>query len=94
MSSPSLVTMLEQPYADSRVDFDSQREALLLGLSSIWPSDYWPSRALDWVESGFRIDDEIAEALMGASKRASYSQAFRHRAFAVVMKWRKLAAGA
>lgn len=87
--NPGLVTGLECRFTDARTTGEAARLMVVEGLAVYWPSDYWPSLAISWLEDGFPLDDEIAGLLDAASANKSWSQRVRHRAFALWVKWKR-----
>ncbi|WP_175193792.1 hypothetical protein [Achromobacter deleyi] len=87
--NPGLVTGLECRLADAQIVDEAARLMVLEGLAVYWPSDYWPSLAISWLEDGFALDDEIAGLLEAASANKGWSQQVRHRAFALWVKWKR-----
>ncbi|GAA5151976.1 MULTISPECIES: hypothetical protein [Amycolatopsis] len=51
----------------------------VLRLALEWPTDYWPDRALDWLEAGYSVH-KLAGALKRISESSARSQQTRHRA--------------
>jgi len=86
---PTLVTGLERRLVDAQDAGQASRSIVVEGLAAYWPSDYWPSLAISWLEDGFPVDDEIAALLNAASSNRGWSQQVRHRAFAVLVKWKR-----
>lgn len=77
----SLLPLLERPRVESALDDAAARRLVAFGLTA-W-SDWWASKALDWVDQGV-WDDAVAEALGRAAQDQTYSQATRHRAWRYV----------
>ena len=61
---------------------------LLLGALN-WPTDYWPSLAVLWLEQGAPIDPAIANRLEAIGGGRQYTQRIRHRSFALHRHWTK-----
>lgn len=74
----SLLPLLEHPRADSGLDGATARQLVAYGATA-W-SDWWASKALDWVDNGVWGED-VAEALRCAAGDKRYSQSTRHRAW-------------
>lgn len=73
-----LLPLLEKPRSDTGLTDDEARR--LVGYGATAWSDWWASRALDWVDQGVR-GDEVAEALRRCSRDKTCSQETRHRAW-------------
>jgi len=71
--------LLEHRREDCGLDLATARTLVAFALSPAW-SEYWASKALDWVEDGV-WDDDIADALRRCSQDKRYSQRTRHRAY-------------
>jgi hypothetical protein len=74
----SLLPLLESPRQDAGLDEDTACRLVAYGATA-W-SDWWASKALDWVDQGV-WGVSVAEALRSCSQNALYSQATRHRAW-------------
>ncbi|MFJ3463235.1 hypothetical protein [Achromobacter spanius] len=85
----SLVTGLESRLAVARGAGKADRLMVVEGLAPKWFSDYWPSLAIAWLEEGFPIDAEIARLLEIAATNKGLSQQVRHKAFALLVAWRR-----
>lgn len=48
-----------------------------------WPTPYWCSLAVAWLEQGLSIDDAIVELLQAIAGNRSFLQDLRHRAFSI-----------
>ena len=48
-----------------------------------WPTPYWCGLAVDWLEQGLPVDDDIVELLQTVAANRSFPQSLRHRAFSV-----------
>ncbi|WP_367351805.1 hypothetical protein [Achromobacter animicus] len=87
--NPSLVTGLESRLAVAKDAGKADRLMVVEGLAPHWFSDHWPSLAIAWLEEGFPIDAEIADLLEAASNDKARSQQVRHKAFALLVAWRR-----
>lgn len=87
MNPSELVIHLEQPMDQLPLDGPHAREIVIAGLR--WPTEYWPQRALTWLDEGLSIDEEIAALLLEVSRQRAFSQRLRHQAFAIAMRWEK-----
>lgn len=87
--TPALVTGLESPLAIAQDSGQADRLMVVEGLGPHWFSDYWPSLAIAWLEEGFPIDVEVAGLLEAASNNKALSQQVRHKAFALLVAWRR-----
>jgi hypothetical protein len=63
--------------------------AALVGYALEWETDSWPSDAIRWLERGFPINQDIANALGRLKDDARRSQSVRHKAAALAKKWAK-----
>jgi hypothetical protein len=54
-----------------------------------WPSSYWVELAVNWIEQGAPVDQEIAATLDVVSETKNFPQALRHKAFAIARRWEK-----
>jgi len=70
--------LLEGPRRDAGLDGETERLLVAYGATA-W-SDWWASKALDWVEQGVWSED-VADALRQCSTNKTYSQHTRHRAW-------------
>jgi hypothetical protein len=52
-------------------------------------SDYWVNLALNWIESGFAVDDLLLETMRRNSERKSLNQSTRHRIFSLFLQSNK-----
>jgi hypothetical protein len=77
MTTPDLVVHLEQPLAEY-AGSATVRDVLLVGLQ--WPTEYWPSLAVSWIEQGAAVDREILALLGWIAVGKQFSQRLRHRA--------------
>ncbi|USD30799.1 hypothetical protein J8Z24_17665 [Pseudoalteromonas sp. SCSIO 43201] len=87
MNPSELVSQLIEPKEHLDTNKYSYKSVLLAALH--WPTDGWAPQAMDWIESGVEIDSEIAITLEEFSSNKHYSQANRHRAFALAKRWLK-----
>ena len=61
----------------------------LVGFTLEHGKAHWTELAVDWLESGLPVDKRLAEAVDRMVEKKQGSQRARHRAFAVVARWRK-----
>lgn len=87
--NPGLVAGLERRYVDVKDAGLANRPVVLEGLAAYWPSDYWASLAIAWLEDGFPMDEDIAGLLEKGTKSQAWTQRVRHRAFALCVQWRR-----
>jgi hypothetical protein len=73
----SMLPLLEGPVAESGLANDVACRLVAYGATA-W-SDWWASKALDWVDAGV-WDEQVADALRSAAQNQTYSQTTRHRA--------------
>ncbi len=87
MNNPSkLVALLESKYQEARIEGSQDiRETLVAGLN--WETSYWVDCALNWIEQGAEIDEEINERLEAIASNKNYEQKTRHRATANSKRW-------
>lgn len=87
MNQSRLVAKLIDPLAALDASEASPREVVMAALT--WPSEAWAPQALEWIEQGVEIDGELAAALESFAANKLYSQAMRHKAFALAARWRR-----
>ena len=73
--------LLEAPRRGARLDAAAEARLVVYGATA-W-SDWWASKALDWVDQGV-WNEQVSDALRTCSQNKLYSQATRHRAWAYV----------
>jgi hypothetical protein len=56
----------------------------ILQLALNWKTEYWPSLAVNWLESGYPISVELLNCLEELQKRERFSQQLRHRAMRLI----------
>jgi hypothetical protein len=62
----------------------------LVGFAIEWPSPYWAGLAVAWLEAGFPLDRELAEALdRRVAEKHGWPQRLRHQAFRIVRRWQR-----
>jgi hypothetical protein len=90
-TNPStLVALLEKEYAWAVENSDQDlQETILAGLN--WETHYWNDCALDWIDQGYPINQEVVEALESISSTKHKPQKTRHRAFAYAKRWQRKA---
>ncbi|MGG1948829.1 hypothetical protein AB1286_29160 [Trinickia sp. NRRL B-1857] len=81
MKSPEIVEPLEHPLAEFSSTAGCAREVVVAGLR--WPTAYWCSLAVDWLEQGLPVDDDIVELLEAIAKNRGFPQNLRHRALSI-----------
>lgn len=81
MKSPEIVRPLEHPLAEFTSTVGCAREVVVAGLR--WPTAYWCSLAVGWLEQGLDIDDDIVELLHAIAGNRRFPQALRHRALSL-----------
>jgi hypothetical protein len=69
--------------ARSEADLDDRQAARLVAFGLTAWSDWWASKALDWVDQGV-WDQAIEQALGSCAQDERYSQATRHRAWTYI----------
>lgn len=74
----SLLPLLKSPREDAELDEAAAQRLVAYGATA-W-SDWWASKALDWVDQGV-WSEEVAEALRSCAQNKLYSQGTRHRAW-------------
>ncbi|MDF9166563.1 hypothetical protein P5X66_20545 [Enterobacter hormaechei] len=85
MDSRALVVYLEKPLHEYSAAQVSAKEVVLAGLS--WPTDYWPTLAVSWLEQGVPLDAEIVRVLENIAEKKNFPQKLRHKAFALSRQW-------
>ena len=86
MHQSELVSKLIHPLAE--LDAHIPSKAVIMAALT-WPTQGWIQAALDWIDQGALIDNEIADALELVATTKYYAQDTRHRAFAVAKRWRR-----
>lgn len=86
MNQSELVSKLIRPFCELEATV-SPKDVVMAALT--WPSQGWMVEALDWLDQGGLIDDEIARSLEWVAGRKHYLQSTRHRAFALAKRWRR-----
>ncbi len=56
----------------------------ILQLALKWDTEYWPSLAVQWLESGYPISAELLECLGELQDRKKFSQHLRHQAMRLI----------
>lgn len=54
-----------------------------------WETDYWPSLAIQWLEDGFPLTDELIDNLVSISK-GNLAQNLKHGALRLVKQYEQL----
>lgn len=84
----TLVALLEKELAwASKNSEQDLEETVKAGLN--WQTDYWNDCALNWIEQGYPLNNELVAILEEISKNKNKSQRTRHRAFAFSKRWKK-----
>ena len=83
-----LVSKLIKPLAELDTSLFAPKHVILAALT--WPTDGWMSEALDWIEQGVALDEELATTLEAVAANKHNAQAIRHRAFAMAKRWRRV----
>lgn len=86
MNQSELVSKLIKPL--SELDASASPKAVVMAALT-WPSQGWFLVALDWLDQGVPIDEEIAESLESIAATKHYLQSTRHRAFSMAKRWRR-----
>jgi hypothetical protein len=89
MNESALVACLACSLRDHNQETASPRDVVLAALK--WPTEGWLAPALEWIDQGLPIDEEIASALEDVATKKHYSQALRHQAFAHAKRFRRAA---
>jgi hypothetical protein len=82
-----LVSKLINPLSELDTSSFAPKQVVLAALT--WPTDGWMRIALEWIEQGIPLDEELANALESVSKNKHNAQAIRHKAFAISKRWRR-----
>ncbi len=82
-----LVSKLIKPLSELDTSVFSPKQVVLAALT--WPTDGWMNKALEWIEQGVPLDEEIVTALEAVSDNKHNAQAIRHKAFALSKRWRR-----
>ena len=85
MDTRALIIHLESPLSNYSATEATVSEVVLAGLN--WPTEYWASLAVGWLEQGAPINAEILSALNAMNEKRHYPQNIRHRAFAIARRW-------
>lgn len=90
MDQRALVVRLQSALSNHCGNDAAVREIILAGLS--WPTDtpagYWQGLAVDWIEQGATVDDEMVELLNVIAITEKLPQKLRHRARAILQRRR------
>jgi hypothetical protein len=87
MRDLQLLIHLETPFIHYVPAVAPARDVLVAGLK--WSTSYWVGLAVNWVEQGAPIDEEIAAMLDMIAKTKHFPQALRHKSFAIARRWEK-----
>jgi hypothetical protein len=87
MNQSELVSQLTKPMAVLDSARATPKDVVMAALS--WPTEGWAAQALQWIESGMPMDNELAAALERFASVEHNSQANRHKAFALAKRWRR-----
>jgi len=88
VNQSQLVSKLIKPLAELDSSEVSPQQVVVASLT--WPTDGWAPQALEWLEQGVAVDSEVAVALERFAAQKHYSQASRHKAFALAKRWRRI----
>lgn len=88
MNQSQLISNLNKPLAELDTSEVSPQQVILAALT--WPTDGWAPQALEWLEQGVAVDSAVAAALENFAAQKHYSQASRHKAFALARRWRRI----
>ncbi|MBV1776503.1 hypothetical protein KSF73_12365 [Burkholderiaceae bacterium DAT-1] len=86
MNPSQLVSQLTRPLSELNTTEFSAKQVVIAALT--WPTDGWAKMALNWLEEGIELDNEIADALEAFASTKRNSQAIRHKAFSLAKQWR------
>ena len=56
----------------------------ILYLALTWPTHYWPSLAVTWLEEGYPISEELINLLKITHENKTYPQRLRHRSMRLI----------
>jgi hypothetical protein len=87
MDTRPLLVHLESPFAEYTSGLVPAKAVVLAGLR--WETDYWPSLAIDWLEQGCPVDDEVHDSMLAVAANLNFSQQTRHRAFTLCRRWER-----
>ena len=89
MDNPSkLVALLEENYQEAKkAGTQDIRATLMAGL--FWETHYWVDCALNWINQGAELDQEIITRLEEISANKHYPQKTRHEAFKYAKRWQR-----
>jgi hypothetical protein len=82
-----LVSKLIKPLSELDTSLFAPKQVVLAALT--WPTDGWMNIALEWIEQGVPLDEELINALENVSANKHNAQAIRHKAFAFSKRWRR-----
>jgi len=85
MNPSELVSNLQYPMESLDTSKYSYKSVIIAALT--WDNDSWVPEALDWIDSGVELDNEIVKALEEISSNKENTQKNRHRAFAIAKRW-------
>jgi hypothetical protein len=85
MDRRTLLPALEAPRSEYVSAGASVRDVVMAGLN--WPTPYWPELAVNWLEDGAAMDDEIADLLLRIAETKTFPQNLGHRSAALANKW-------
>ncbi|KAB0584981.1 hypothetical protein F7Q92_02165 [Ideonella dechloratans] len=71
------------------IDRASVEHITLFALTKDDLSTYWGTLAITWLEQGLHINEPLATALERVAQNKRFSQADRHRAFALAKRWQR-----
>jgi hypothetical protein len=87
MHQSELVSQLLKPMSELDTSRASPKEVILAALA--WPTEGWTAKALEWVDAGVPLDNELVTALEQFASVTHNSQSLRHKSFALAKRWRR-----
>lgn len=82
-----LVSQLIKPLSELDTSLFAPKRVVLEALRC--PTDGWMNIALEWIEQGVPLDEELVNALKNVSSNKHNAQAIRHKAFAFLRGWHR-----
>ena len=68
----------------------SLRELMEFAFAFDRGSSYWVGQAVEWLQAGFPLDQELADALDRLiQQHREWPQRLRHRAFGLIRRWQR-----
>ena len=84
--SVELLIHLKTEYSEIIKTNSNVKAIIVAGLDS--NSELWSVLALNWIDNGFKVDENIYESLLIISKNGR-TQSMRHKAFKFAKRWEK-----